>query len=98
MKIYVGGLTENLADITDSDIRGIFHPFGEIETIDLPKDPLTGKSRGYCFVAFSKASQAKAAISAMNGFYYKGKILKVQFFEYLIYKSDNIGRCGCRKC
>jgi RNA-binding protein 39 len=77
MKIYVGGLTENLADITDSDIRSIFHPFGEIDSIDLPKDPLTGKSRGYCFITYRKTSQAKAAMNAMNGFYYKGKILKV---------------------
>jgi RNA-binding protein 39 len=77
MKIYVGGLTEDLADITDSDIRGIFHPFGEIDTIDIPKDPLTSKSRGYCFITYKKTSQAKDAINAMNGFYYKGKILKV---------------------
>jgi len=89
MKIYVGGLTENLADITDSDIRGIFHPFGEIETIDIPKDPLTSKNRGYCFITFKQASQAKASISAMNGFYYKGKILKVNFDTIKL----NLGRC-----
>jgi RNA-binding protein 39 len=77
MKIYVGGLTENLADITDSDIRSIFHPFGEIDLIELPKDPITSKCRGYCFISYRKASQAKAAMNAMNGFYYKGKILKV---------------------
>jgi len=76
MKIFVGGLTEHLADITETDIRNIF-PFGDIDYIDLHKDPNTGKSRGYCFIQFRKGSQARAAISAMNGFEYMGKILKV---------------------
>ncbi len=76
MKIFVGGLTEHLADITESDIRNIF-PFGDIDYIDLHKDPNTGKSRGYCFIQFRKGTQARAAISAMNGFEYLGKILKV---------------------
>jgi len=76
MKIFVGGLTENLADISETDIRNIF-PFGDIDYIDLHKDPNTGKSRGYCFIQFRKGSQARAAISAMNGFEYMGKLLKV---------------------
>lgn len=76
MKIFVGGLTEHLADITEMDIRNIF-PFGEIDYIDLHKDPNTGKSQGYAFILFRKGSQARAAISAMNGFEYMGKILKV---------------------
>ena len=76
MKIFVGGLTEHLADITEQDLRSIFS-FGDIDFIDLHKDPMTGKSRGYAFIQYRKSSQAKAAISAMNGFNYKGKILRV---------------------
>jgi RNA recognition motif-containing protein len=76
MKIFVGGLTEHLADITEMDIRNIF-PFGDIDYIDLHKNPSTGKSQGYAFIQFRKSSQARAAISAMNGFEYMGKILKV---------------------
>ena len=76
MKIYVSGLTEHLADISEMDIRNIF-PFGEIDYIDLHKDPITGKSRGYAFIQFRKESHARSAISAMNGFEYQGKILKV---------------------
>jgi RNA recognition motif-containing protein len=76
MKIYVGGLTEHLADISEQDLRTIFN-FGDIDFIDVNKDPMTGKTRGYAFIQFRKSSQAKAAIAAMNGFNYKGKILKV---------------------
>ena len=80
MKIFVGGLTEHLADITEMDIRNIF-PFGDIDYIDLHKDPNTGKSQGYAFIQFRKGSQARAAITAMNGFEYMGKILKVGLAE-----------------
>jgi RNA-binding protein 39 len=77
MRIYVSGLTDNLSDITDSDIRSIFYPFGDIEFIDIPKDPNTLKSTGICYILFRKGSQAKSAINSMNGFFYKGKVLKV---------------------
>ncbi len=77
MKIYVGGLTDNLADVSDYDLRSIFSPFGDIDFIDMPKDPNTNKSRGYCFIQFRKASQAHAAIQSMNGFRFKMKTLKV---------------------
>lgn len=76
MKIYVGGLTEHLADISEEDLRSIFN-FGEIDYIDLNKDPMTGKTRGYAYIQFRRSSQAKAAIAAMNGFIHKGKTLKV---------------------
>ena len=77
MKIYVGGLIDHLLDVSDNDLRNIFNSFGEIESIDMPKDPGTFKSRGYCFIQFRKSSQAQGAITAMNGFKFKGKILKV---------------------
>lgn len=76
MRIYVGGLTENLAEISENDLRRLF-PFGEIDYIDLNKDPITGKCKGYAFIQFRKSSQAKIAIKEMNGFNYNGKILRV---------------------
>lgn len=76
MKIYVGGLTENLADITENDLHNIFE-FGDIDSIELHRDPITGKSKGFAFIQFHRASQARQAIAAMNGFNYKGKSLKV---------------------
>ena len=76
MKIYVGGLTENLANITEDDLCNIFG-FGEIDSIELHKDPITGRSKGYAFIQFHRGSKAKEVIQAMNGFVYQGKALKV---------------------
>lgn len=76
MKIYVGGLTENLANITEDDLCNIFG-FGEIDSIELHRDPITGRSKGYAFIQFHRGSKAKEVIQAMNGFIYQGKALKV---------------------
>ena len=76
MKIYVGGLTENLSNITEDDLCNIFG-FGEIDSIELHKDPITGRTKGYAFIQFHRGSKAKEAIQAMNGFVYQGKALKV---------------------
>ena len=76
MKIYVGGLTENLANITEDDLCNIFG-FGEIDSIELHKDPITGRSKGYAFIQFHRGSKAREVIQAMNGFVYQGKSLKV---------------------
>jgi len=47
MQLYVGSLHFNL---TEADIKQVFEPFGELEFVDLHKDPATGRSKGYAFV------------------------------------------------
>ena len=37
-------------NLTESDIRQVFEPFGELEFVDLHRDPVTGRSKGYAFV------------------------------------------------
>lgn len=49
MQLYVGSLHFNL---TESDIRQVFEPFGELDFVDLHRDPATGKSKGYCFIQY----------------------------------------------
>ncbi|KAK0198350.1 hypothetical protein F5146DRAFT_1019244 [Armillaria mellea] len=47
MQLYVGSLHFNL---TESDIKQVFEPFGDLEFVDLHRDPMTGRSKGYAFV------------------------------------------------
>lgn len=47
LSLYVGSLHFNL---TESDIKQVFEPFGELEFVDLHRDPMTGRSKGYAFV------------------------------------------------
>ena len=76
MKIYVGGLTESLSTITEDDLANIFG-FGDIDSIELHRDPITGRSKGYAFIQFHRGSKAKEVIQTMNGFNYQGHALKV---------------------
>lgn len=59
MRLYVGSLHFN---ITEDMLRGIFEPFGKIDSIQLIMDSDTGRSKGYGFITVSgqcKASQRK---------------------------------------
>lgn len=50
MRLYVGSLHFN---ITEEMLRGIFEPFGKIDSIQLIMDTETGRSKGYGFITVS---------------------------------------------
>ncbi|KAG8987434.1 hypothetical protein FRB90_003347 [Tulasnella sp. 427] len=74
MQLYVGSLHFNLSE---SDIQQVFEPFGELEFVDLHKDPQTGRSKGYAFVQYKRAEDAKMALQQMDGFELAGRQLRV---------------------
>ncbi|KAJ7103563.1 hypothetical protein B0H15DRAFT_919300 [Mycena belliarum] len=74
MQLYVGSLHFNL---TESDIKQVFEPFGDLEFVDLHKDPMTGRSKGYAFVQYKRAEDAKMALEQMEGFELAGRTLRV---------------------
>lgn len=75
MKLYIGNI---LPMMTESDIRQIFSPFGEIELIEVPRDPHTGKNRKVAFVTFSRKKDARVAIEEMDGYKIKDKVIEVR--------------------
>ncbi|CAK7222740.1 Phosphatidylinositol-3-phosphatase SAC1 [Sporothrix bragantina] len=72
-RLYVGNIHFS---ITESDLRNVFEPFGELEFVQLQKDD-TGRSRGYGFVQFRDSSQAREALEKMNGFDLAGRPIRV---------------------
>ena len=50
MRLYVGSLHFN---ITEEMLKGIFEPFGRIQSIQLMMDTETGRSKGYGFITVS---------------------------------------------
>lgn len=73
-RLYVGSLH---FDLTAEDLKQVFAPFGEIEFVDLHREPLTGKSKGFCFVQYFDVEAAKTALATMNGFELAGRQLRV---------------------
>jgi len=74
MQLYVGSLHFNL---TESDIKQVFEPFGELEFVDLHKDSVTGRSKGYAFVQYKRSEDARMALEQMDGFELAGRTLRV---------------------
>ncbi|GAB0092838.1 RNA-binding protein 39 [Sergentomyia squamirostris] len=74
MRLYVGSLHFN---ITEDMLRGIFEPFGKIDSIQLIMDTETGRSKGYGFITFHNAEDAKKALEQLNGFELAGRPMKV---------------------
>lgn len=74
MKLYVGNLHCN---ISDEMLKGIFEPFGRIQSIQLMKDQETDRSKGYGFITYMEAEDAKKAMEHLNGFELAGKDMKV---------------------
>ena len=70
--IYVG----NLAFTTDADeIRDLFSPYGEVESVNLITDRDTGRLRGFGFIEMS--SGGNEAIEALNQKEVGGRTLTV---------------------
>lgn len=84
MSLYVGSLHFN---ITEDMLRGIFEPFGRVDKIELSRDPETNRSKGYGFIHFREADDAKKALEQLNGFELAGRPMKV---NYVTERSDYI--------
>lgn len=54
MRLYVGSLHFY---ITEDMLRGIFEPFGKIDSIQLIMDTETNRSKGYGFITVSSFSR-----------------------------------------
>jgi RNA recognition motif-containing protein len=72
--IFVGNLD---FAATESSVRSLFEPYGNVERVNVVTDRDTGRSRGFAFVEMTDAAQADQAIAALNGSNLDGRALNV---------------------
>ena len=72
--LYVGNLS---FQTTETELRSLFEPFGEISRIHLVTDRDTGRFRGFAFVEMANDEEAAKAIAALNGKEMDGRALNV---------------------
>ena len=72
--IFVGNLDFSA---TESSIRALFEPYGNVERVNLVTDRDTGRSRGFAFVEMTDAAEADRAIAALNGTDLGGRALNI---------------------
>ncbi|MFA5239709.1 MAG: RNA-binding protein, partial [Phycisphaerae bacterium] len=88
MNLYVGNL---LFDVTESEIKELFEPFGQVTEIRMIMDKFTGKSKGFGFVEMPSKEEAEKAIEGLNGKDLRGRAMSVNEAKP---KVDRGGRGG----
>lgn len=74
MNIYVGNLSRQAGE---TDLRVLFAEFGDITSIKIIKDNISGESRGFAFVEMPDDAAATNAIQALNGAEFQERRLKI---------------------
>lgn len=77
VSMYVGNLPYT-AD--QSSLQSLFAPFGDVVSARVMSDRETGRSRGFGFVEM-ESSDAKNAISSLDGTEHEGRKLRVNEAE-----------------
>lgn len=75
--VYIGGLAPV---VTTAHLQAAFLPFGEIADVSLPKNEnpnSTDPHRGFAYVEFEDAEDAKEAIDNMDQSELFGRVIKV---------------------
>ena len=74
MNIYVGNLPYNASE---DELRTAFAAFGEVTSVNLISDKVTGQSKGFAFVEMAENSSADSAIKGLNETDMGGRNIKV---------------------
>ena len=74
MKLHVGNLSKQ---VNDGQLNDLAVPFGKVVSANVATERSSGESKGFGFVEFSTADEARAAITGLDGRDINGQALKV---------------------
>jgi cold-inducible RNA-binding protein len=72
--LFVGNMS---FQTTESDLRALFEPFGQVTRVHIVNDRETGQPRGFAFVEMAKDEDAAKAMTELNGKEVAGRALRV---------------------
>ncbi len=61
--LYVGNLNYRA---TENDLGSLFSEFGNVESVKMVMDKMTGRARGFAFVEMPNEEEASRAIEALH--------------------------------
>ena len=73
-QLYVGGLPYTS---TEESLKAAFSEAGEVASVKIIIDKITGRSKGFGFVEMSSDEDAQKAISMFDGKDFEGRTIKV---------------------
>ena len=72
--LFVGNMS---FQTSESELRELFAPFGQVTRVHMAMDRETGRARGFAFVEMPNDAEASAAMTALDGKEVGGRNLKV---------------------
>lgn len=75
MNIFVARLDYS---IQEADLRNVFEDFGEVKSVKVITDKLTGRSKGFGFVEMPNDNEAQTAIDELNDVELEGRAIVVK--------------------
>lgn len=73
-EVHISNLDKSIGE---SELREVFSKYGSITRINIPRT-LAGLNRGYAFLDFENADQAREAAGQLNSTKFRGQILQVE--------------------
>src|ERR687891_2699201 len=73
-KLFVGNLPY---ETQEQDLESLFGQAGQVETVTVMRDRVTGRARGFAFVEMASDDDAQKAITQFNGHQLGGRALTV---------------------
>jgi RNA recognition motif-containing protein len=73
-KLYVGNLSYS---VTHGALEELFSSIGEVTSVNVITDRMTGRSRGFAFVEMADSTAAQQAIEQLNGHMLEDRAIKV---------------------
>jgi RNA recognition motif-containing protein len=64
MNLYIGNLDYK---VQENQLRDMFESHGEVESVKIITDKMTGRSKGFAFVEMPNDAEANNAIEDLNG-------------------------------
>ena len=92
-KLYCGNLSY---DTTEASLSEAFGAFGEVISVNMITDRMTGRSKGFAFVEMAEDNAAQEAINQLNGQELDGRTLKVAEARPQRRRDDRSGGGGGR--
>ncbi|MDA1184327.1 MAG: RNA-binding protein [Acidobacteria bacterium] len=73
-KLFVGNLPY---ETVEQDLETLFAEAGQVETVSVMRDRMTGRARGFAFVEMASDDDAQKAVTQLNGHQLGGRALTV---------------------
>lgn len=74
MKLHVGNLSKQ---VTDAQLTDLATPYGTLVSANVATERASGDSKGFAFLEYSNADEARAAITGLDGREIDGRVLRI---------------------